>query len=331
MSEQSMDTRGLIVDTAAKIFSDNCDKGLLDAAERGEFATDLWGLLDVNGFTKLGTPDSGTNMADMYAFIQQCGRYAVPLPIAETLLVNSWCGAAEGVFSIGELGLNGAADVLAGKAVRLVNVPWGAQATKVVGVSRDSHTVAVIETPQFEAQRHNLAGEPRIEIVGQNSTVEVADDPYTQVALTRINLMSGCLHTVLELGIQFATERQQFGRSISKFQTIQHSLAVVASEVAAAQRAADAAVDALGTDRFVVETAASKARVGEACGLVAEQVHQIHGAMGFTHEHRLHHFTRRLWAWRDEWGNEFYWQAVLGEAISAAGADSVWNFIATRG
>ena len=115
--------------------------------------------------------------------------------------------------------------------------------------------------------------------------------------------MAGTLQAVLDLGLQFAAEREQFGRSISKFQAIQHSLAVVAAEVAAAQRAADAGVDALGTDRFVAEVAASKARVGEAVGIVAEQVHQVHGAMGFTHEHRLHHFTRRLWAWRDEWGN----------------------------
>ena len=57
--------------------------------------------------------------------------------------------------------------------------------------------------------------------------------------------------------------------------------------------------------------------------------HQVHGAMGYTYEHRLHHFTRRLWAWRDEWGNEFYWQAKLGQHLAGLGADQVWGFIAT--
>ena len=60
-----------------------------------------------------------------------------------------------------------------------------------------------------------------------------------------------------------------------------------------------------------------------------EQVHQVHGAMGYTYEHRLHHFTRRLWAWRDEWGNEFYWQAKLGQHLASLGADRVWGYIAT--
>ena len=58
-------------------------------------------------------------------------------------------------------------------------------------------------------------------------------------------------------------------------------------------------------------------------------VHQVHGAMGYTYEHRLHHFTRRLWAWRDEWGNEFYWQAKLGQHLAGLGAEQVWGYIAT--
>ncbi|GIS51876.1 MAG: hypothetical protein Ct9H90mP27_3670 [Gammaproteobacteria bacterium] len=104
-------------------------------------------------------------------------------------------------------------------------------------------------------------------------------------------MLAGCMQRVLDLGVQFASERTQFGRSISKFQAIQHSLALVACEVAASRRAAEAAIDALGDRRFVLEVAAAKARVGEAAGFIAEQVHQVHGAMGFTQEHRLHHYT----------------------------------------
>ena len=50
-------------------------------------------------------------------------------------------------------------------------------------------------------------------------------------------------------------------------------------------------------------------RVGEAAGDGAAIAHQVHGAMGFTYEHSLHHFTRRLWAWREEFGNESFWAA----------------------
>jgi len=75
--------------------------------------------------------------------------------------------------------------------------------------------------------------------------------------------------------------------------------------------------------------AAAKARVGEAAGIVAEQAHQVHGAMGYTHEHQLHHFSRRLWAWRDEFGNETYWQQRLGTHLAGLGAERVWDFLAS--
>ena len=322
-----MDTRQLIIDTAEKIFADHCQKGLLDAAEQGTFPQDLWGKIVENGFHQLGSAASGTDAADLYAFLKVCGRYSVPLPMAEVLLSNQWLASraietSSNFASIGRL-----------NDTSINQVPWGRKAAKVLGVAADSHKVLVMDAPSTNEQGNNLAGEAHdtFLLAGTEGEIELEDSPFAQMALARTNLMAGGLQATLDLGLQFASERSQFGRSISKFQAIQHSLAVVAAEVAAAQRAADAAVDALGTDRFIDEVSASKARVGEAVGIVAEQVHQVHGAMGFTYEHRLHHFTRRLWAWRDEWGNEFYWQAMLGSRLAAMGADKVWGYIATRG
>ena len=321
-----MDTQQLIQDTATKIFSDHCDKSLLDRAETGEFANELWQQITANGFHQLGDSASGTTAADTYAFLKVCGRFAVPLPMSEIILGHSWglgsLAPCAGLISIGRAH----GDIA-------IQVPWGRRAARVFAVQAESLDVTVTDAPVIAQEDINMAGEPRDSVAmgGQLQHITLADDPFAQMALARTNLMAGTLQAVLDLGLQFAAEREQFGRSISKFQAIQHSLAVVAAEVAAAQRAADAGVDALGSDRFIAEVAASKARVGEAVGIVAEQVHQVHGAMGFTHEHRLHHFTRRLWAWRDEWGNEAYWQRVLGARLVALGADQVWNYIATRG
>ncbi len=318
-----MDTSQLIIDTAEKIFGDHCDKALLDATEQGAFPDALWQQIVENGFHQLGSPNSGTETRDLFAFLKVCGRFAVPLPMAEILLANQWLGAnapAQGFASIG-LQADGA----------VVQTAWGREAQTVLGVSADSFDVSVYAEPTVTEQGANLAGEARdtMSSTAVVTSIELTDAPYAQLALARANLMAGGLQAVLDLGLQFASERSQFGRSISKFQAIQHSLAVVGTEVAAAQRAADAGVDAIGTDRFEQEVAAAKARVGEAVGIVAEQVHQVHGAMGYTYEHRLHHFTRRLWAWRDEWGNEFYWQAKLGQHLAGLGADQVWGYIAT--
>ena len=49
--------------------------------------------------------------------------------------------------------------------------------------------------------------------------------------------------------------------------------------------------------------------------------------MSYTREHNLHYSTRRLWSWRDEFGNETYWQSRLGRMIASRGADALWPLL----
>ena len=156
----------------------------------------------------------------------------------------------------------------------------------------------------------------------------VDDDRLRQLgALTRAQMMAGAIDWVLENSVRYSLERVQFGRPIGKFQAVQQQLAVLAGQAAAAGKAAELAVAAAESGDGAVEVAVAKARVGEAAGIAAEVAHQVHGAMGFTHEHPLHQRTRRLWAWRDEYGGEAAWQADLGRRIAARGADGLWAFI----
>lgn len=147
------------------------------------------------------------------------------------------------------------------------------------------------------------------------------------MALSRAALMAGAMESILALSVGYALERNQFGRAIAKFQAVQHQLAVMAGEVAAASRAADSAIAGLESAKMAARIAMAKSRAGEAAGTVAEIAHQVHGAMGFTHEHQLHHLTRRIWAWREEYGAEPVWQRRLGTDVIDAGADGVWDFI----
>jgi hypothetical protein len=65
-------------------------------------------------------------------------------------------------------------------------------------------------------------------------------------------------------------------------------------------------------------------RCSEAASLAVPIAHQIHGAFGFTYEHSLHFFTKRLLAWRDEFGREAEWNLLIGRAAIAGGADRLW-------
>ncbi len=313
----------LLTDAAARIFGDLCDKALLDAAEQGEFPAALWQTLRENGFHELGLADSGVSLAQAFAVIRLGGRHAVPLPLAEIVLANRWLGDGERLASVGRV-----------VGDRVVDVPWGRSAELVLGLEAGrSGCVLVTPEPDAVARGCNMAGEPRdaVAIPAEAAAIALTEPAFEYLTLGRIAAMAGCLERVLELCLDYVNEREQFGRPIARFQAIQHSLAIAAGEVAAASRAADAAVDALDDARFELEVAAAKARVGEAAGVVAEIAHQVHGAMGFTHEHQLHHFTRRAWAWRDEYGNEAHWQRRLGRHLAALGPDRLWSFLATRG
>ncbi len=123
--------------------------------------------------------------------------------------------------------------------------------------------------------------------------------------------MAGAMQRVLEMTLQFANDRQQFGRPLGKFQAIQHQLAVMAEQVLAARMAAQIGCSVPAT----MNAAIAKARASEAAVEVVALAHSIHGAMGFTADHDLQLFTRRLHAWRLQSGSESYWHEVLGQAV----------------
>jgi len=335
------ETTRLLLDTAERIFADHCDKALRDRAEQGAFPRDLQAVLDENGLVLLATPEIGGELADVFRLLRVAGRHAAPLPLAESLIghhlaAQGGCADCRGLLTLGVA--DSTSDEGAEVNVRLVHVPWARAAEQAVYVIGDPVEVVMLDLAHCDVEQHaNLAGEPRdtVSFVGVPRKCGAApgftvERVFQLMALTRCALMSGALERVLELSIQYAEEREQFGRPIGKFQAVQHQLAVLACETAAALRATDAATARLESHRFGVAVAAAKARVGEAAGIASEIAHQVHGAMGYTHEHQLHHFTRRLLAWRDEYGRETYWQQRLGRALAAGGADRAWAFVVDR-
>ena len=302
----------LINDTADRIFADHVDKPLLDAAEQGEFPRGVWQIVTDAGLDQVGAADSGTTPIDAFRLLKVVGRHGVPLPLAETL-IGRQLGLTDGLVTVAVDGY----------------APWARAADMVVAVDGDTLTAS----ENFDVARDtNLAGEARDRVVlNAGQAIDASFDVFERLALTRIATMAGALERVLDVSLQYALERQQFGRPIAKFQAVQHNLARLAGEVAAASRAADGAIEALASPQASLTIAAGKARVGEAAGIAAEIAHQVHGAFGFTHEHVLHHFTRRLWAWRDEIGRESEWQARLGRHVASRGADHLWEFLTDVG
>jgi acyl-CoA dehydrogenase len=348
MSEMSDDMTNDLLRTVDRICETLCTRDLRESAEAGTWPDGLWQALAETGLDRVALPEAaggpGLAFADAMAALKRSAWHAAPVPLAETMLAGRLlCAAGIGVpdgaltvapgSSTSTLVIDGDG-LLSGEAQR---VPWGAQCEAVVVVARrngeEMLCLAATEGASRRSEK-NLGGDPRVLLQFDRSPVRAAaplpgaaDWLQAEGALYRSVQMAGALERILAYSLQYAGERVQFGRPIGKFQAVQHMLALLAGHAAAASAAADAAIEAGAIRPSEFAVAVAKARVGEAAGKGAEIAHQIHAAMGYTREHNLHFASRRLWAWRDEFGNETTWQTRLGRLVAKQGADALWPML----
>jgi acyl-CoA dehydrogenase len=349
------DLRQILIDTVNRLFTDRVTTELRESAEKGQWPAELWQAVEESGLTLPQIPEAsgggGGSWQDAHAVVSAAGRFAVPLPIAETI-VAAWLLSESGLdvpsgpltlapVHLGDrlrLASEGGAWRLTGTATR---IPWGRSAGHVVVVAdADRPMIALVLAGSARViEDTNLALEPR-DTLAWNGTPVLAAAPagdrlpaaaaWLYGALVRSAQMAGGLEYLLAQTVKYVGERKQFGRPLGGFQAIQHQLALLAGHTAAAGSAAANAFRAAEKGDLGFEVAVAKVRTGEAAGLGASIAHQCHGAIGFTYEHSLHFVTRRLWSWRAEFGAEHHWAEHLGREVAARGADSLWTHVTSR-
>ena len=350
------ETQTLLAETCNRLFTDLVTADSLRAAEAGEWPADLWSALEENGLSRPLVPEdqggAGLSWQDTFPILYAAGYHAAPVPLAETivagwLLAQAGIEVPDGVISLveDELVIRRSGDGVWRLSRQVDNVPWGDSAAYILAVARPMHDIKrhlILLDRDSRTVRPdtNIGRDPRAVVRFVDATpAAIAEVPvgldFETIrhvgALVRSVQMAGAVAAVLDLCVQYAGDRVQFGRPLAKFQAIQHQLAVLAEEAAAAQIAAQFAsrtADIKGsTSKAHIEICAAKIRTGEAAGKAAAISHQVHGAIGFTDEHRLHYLTRRLWAWRSEFGAESHWAANLGGTARQSFDGQLWRFI----
>jgi alkylation response protein AidB-like acyl-CoA dehydrogenase len=137
---------------------------------------------------------------------------------------------------------------------------------------------------------------PRSRVVGDPGQGAVILDQVTSRARAGLAAeMCGGAARVLELCVEYAKVREQFGRPIGSFQAIQHKCANMLVEIESARSAAYYAAWTVGSSAPDAPLAAAmaKAYASDAYGHVAAEGIQIHGGIGFTWEHDMHIFFKR--------------------------------------
>lgn len=321
-----------------KLLASSCPPEVVAAAEH-EWPAQLWDAVAASGIPLIGVSETqggaGGGWPEMVAMIRASARYAAPIPLAESVVARHLADRAGLDLPDGPIAIDAGYGVSLDDRGRLTGtlpgVPWARSATAIVVRVRggSDRVLARIDPAKTRIERRaNIAREPRDLVRLDAVPVAVADGADLGVqragALARAAQVSGALERVLELSVEYARTRQQFGRPIAKFQAVQQLIALLAGESAAARAAVDAA--ACGGAR-TEDVAAAKIRSASAASEGARIAHQLHGAIGVTHEHQLRHFTTRLWSWRDEFGTQASWTRTLGTRLTERGASGFMDWL----
>ena len=171
-------------------------------------------------------------------------------------------------------------------------VPWLGSVDSVVGMDGNAHDAAGEELTSVDPARPL----GRLEAGDGTPLPGGRDIPRARAAMAAEAV--GIAQRVLELGIQHASTREQFGKPIGVYQAVSHQLANTYADVELARSLAYWAAWCVAEDdeQAPVAAAAAKAFAAEAAVAACERSIQVHGGTGFTWEHPLHRFYKRaLW------------------------------------
>ncbi len=319
----------LLTETADRLFAATCTPEVIEAAERDGWCPTVWNPAADAGFPWVGIPEeaggNGGTLEDAAALLRAAGRAAAPIPLSETGMLGGWLLASAGLeLPEGPLAVV-PGPVQLGEAA---TVAWGRRAERIVGLVQDGERLLVVaaRANQVEiAPGRNLAGEPRdeVRITARLDELDAAPAPdgvdaaalWRRGALTRVALGAGALDAMTDLTVRYTHQRRQFGKPVASFQAVQQHLVTVAQATARLAMAAEVACRAVARGAGELEVAAAKILLDDVVEQATRSAHQAHGAMGVTREYPLHHLSRRLWAWRHEYGAARSWRVALGTRL----------------
>jgi len=283
----------------------------------------VWPRLEEAGFGLLLLPEEvggfGGDFGDLAAVMRLAGLHALAAPLGEHVWAQ-WLLHRGGATREGFVAL--ASDPMG-------PVPWGRYAEEVLVQSG----VRIVLSRGTISESASPVGDPRDLIafdMGSAVVLDVEADLLGLIAFLRVCQTAGALDGALALAVEYCSQRVQFGRTLSQFQAVQHSIALLASEAAAVNCAATGVAEALDRGDAEFEIAAAKLRANTAIKIGCALAHQVHGAIGFTQEYPLNELTRRMMGWRSEGGNDAYWSTRIGRRAIEWGGAGLWDQLTRR-
>jgi alkylation response protein AidB-like acyl-CoA dehydrogenase len=348
-------------DTAREFFTGECPpatmRRLIESAATYDAA--LWSKMAHQGYAGIIFDEAcggvGLGIIELALLMEEAGRVLWPGPLFSTVAlagaVIDACGSAEqkqrlltpicrgearatlafleagASWDAAALTMRGASGRLAGEKLFVTDA---AAATFIVVVARDG--VYVVDSDSAGVNVVPMAGLDHSRPISLVSFVHTTAEPLANpdrlsrglaVATTALVAeMVGGMQRTLDITVEYAKTRKQFGKAIGGFQAVQHMCADMYLEVESARSAVYYAAWALQEEAPDAATAVAIAKLyaSDAARQVGNRGIQVHGGMGFTWENDLHLYYRRAKASETMLGDATFHRERLARLVIDAGA-----------
>lgn len=351
----------LMLDSLDRLFKHSFSPAMLRRIEAGGLTDEPWAALESSGFLDLLLPEdaggAALSLAHAFPLFLSAGYHAVPLPFVQTVLARAWLNAAGVTPPRGAIAISGYETRQASSVLEADNISFGAMADwllaeidgqcillPVVAAQREAHggQGSLIASLRWQARPHDAVDvSPHFGTsasatpngLNKGSDTKAYASLAVLSAASHAPLLAGAAIRVLDMTLDYAGQRTQFGKQIGRFQAVQNQISIMAERVYAARMAAQLACQASGWLPQALPAAIGKSRSSEAACVVADIGHAVHGAIGITEEYDLQLYTRRLREWRRAAGTEHFWNMRIGAELLGARERTALSFIidATHG
>lgn len=274
-----------------------------------------------NGGLELGWPAAVLMMREI-------GRAGVPGPFVDTICVAPAVLRELGGTGAGDL----AAEIAAGKTTVGVADSAGlvvaADTVDVVLFAHDGAIRAVRAEPEMFTAVPTLDSAMPLyrlrdtassaqELFRIKASAGAVDRAAQSGALATAAMLTGVTARIIDMTREYIAQREQFGKIVGSFQSVQHALVDAALAATFAVPVVDAAAWELdnNADSAGVAVGHAKVAASRAADHASQTGLQLHGAIGYTYEYDLQHFLKRTMTLSSAWGSESWHRAALRRAL----------------
>ena len=330
------DDQKMLRDTVRDVLQRECAPEVVRAAweRRPEGARSVWATLAETGVIGMAASEDsggmGMNEMDWVLPLEETGYAALPGPLVDTAAVGIPLLEAAGSDEQKEQWLAKAASGEARIVVAFDDgeiLPYAASADLLIAERAGALLCVPVAEASIAAEtsvdrarelgRVSFEASERYRMRDDLDTRAIVSLARERAALATSAQLVGLCRRMLDMAVQYAKDREQFGKPIGAQQAVKHRLANALIEQEFARPLVYRAAWSLATGQADADVAVSLAKIyaGQAARFVAKEALQVHGAIGYTIECDLHMWMKRAWALAGAHGDAAFHRERVGRHI----------------